>query len=270
VSLYAGSAGRIASRSAKSRRVRQPLPRPIFVVGSPRSGTTFLAGALGAHPGLVDLGEVKPVKAAVPGLMTLSEGERAARLRRSIELVRTFGLARGLRPVEQTPETTFVLAAALHAYPGAFAVHLIRDGRDVVCSLLERGWLSANRSGTDDAEQPFGTYARFWVEEERRDEFTRASDATRCGWAWRRYTTAARAVGERVCELRYEELVADPGAAAERLAAFLDLDPEALTQSLTRAHASSVGRWRRDLTPAQLADVEHEAGLLLAELGYAE
>jgi hypothetical protein len=29
-----------------------------------------------------------------------------------------------------------------------------------------------------------------------------------------------------------------------------------------------VGRYRRDLTPEQLADVEDEAGLLLRELGY--
>jgi hypothetical protein len=31
----------------------------------------------------------------------------------------------------------------------------------------------------------------------------------------------------------------------------------------------SVGRWRRDLSPEQVADVEHEAGALLLELGYA-
>ena len=38
--------------------------RLVFVIGAPRSGTTFLAGALGAQPGLLDLGEVKPLKGA--------------------------------------------------------------------------------------------------------------------------------------------------------------------------------------------------------------
>jgi len=33
-------------------------------------------------------------------------------------------------------------------------------------------------------------------------------------------------------------------------------------------NAASIGRYRRDLTPGQLADVEDEAGELLAELGY--
>jgi hypothetical protein len=32
---------------------------------------------------------------------------------------------------------------------------------------------------------------------------------------------------------------------------------------------SSIGRWRRDLTSEQVADVEAEAGSLLAELGYS-
>jgi hypothetical protein len=34
--------------------------RLVFVIGSPRSGTTFLGGAIGAVPGFVDLGEVTP------------------------------------------------------------------------------------------------------------------------------------------------------------------------------------------------------------------
>jgi hypothetical protein len=37
---------------------------------------------------------------------------------------------------------------------------------------------------------------------------------------------------------------------------------------LRDVHAQSVGRWRRDLTEEQVADVEAEAGSLLRELGY--
>jgi hypothetical protein len=33
-------------------------------------------------------------------------------------------------------------------------------------------------------------------------------------------------------------------------------------------HARSIGRWERDLTSAQVDDVEREAGALLRELGY--
>ena len=49
----------------------------------------------------------------------------------------------------------------------------------------------------------------------------------------------------------------------------LEAEPEALAAAFSEAHADSVGRWRTELTPEQLADVEAEAGVLLAELGYS-
>jgi Sulfotransferase family len=211
---------------------------------------------------------VKPLKSAIPKLTRLPEAEAAARLRRMLEVVRTLGLAAHLRGVEQTPETSFVLAAALRAYPAASAVHIVRDGRDVVCSLLERGWLGADREGADDAGLAYGAHARFWVEPERADEFGSASEAKRAAWAWRRYVTSARAVPERTLELRYEELVTSPRKVAAELATNLELDAEPLTKSLSSAFDRSVGRWERDLTPEQLNDVHEEAGPVLQDLGY--
>ena len=269
--MYGAAAARVLLNARPwTRPPRTGDGRHVFVVGSPRSGTTFFAGVLGRQPGLVDLSEVKPLKATIPSLVGLPEDEAAARLRRTLDVVRRFGLAAGMRAVEQTPETSFVLAAALRAYPHARAVHLVRDGRDVVCSLLERGWLTARRGDADDAGLPYGVHPRFWVEEERRDEFVRASDAARAAWAWRRYLTAARSVAsDRVLELRYEELVSDPEEVGARVARFLELDPGPLAGALAAASSSSVGRWRRDLTPDQVADVEREAGDLLRELGYS-
>jgi hypothetical protein len=257
---YAAASVRVARRSLRKRRTGGAEERLVFVVGCPRSGTTFLGAAIGSQPGFVDLDEVTPWKAALPSQPGSPE------LRRILERVRGLGLARGLRGVEQTPETAFVLAAALEAYPRALAVHSLRDGRDVVCSLLERGWLSAARAGADDAGLVYGPHARFWVEPERRKEFESASDARRCAWAWRRYVEAARSAGsERTLELRYEMLA----SSGPELAAFLGVAPGPLEAALARFHDRSLGRWRRDLAPEQLADVEAEAGDLLAELGYA-
>jgi hypothetical protein len=242
---------------------------PLFVVGSPRSGTTFLAGALAAQRGVVDLGEVQPLKAAIPELAGLPEEEAARRVGRILELVRRLALAHRARFVEQTPEVAFVAGAALRAYPAARAVHIVRDGRDVVTSLLERGWLSAGRTGADDARLAYGAEPRFWVEPERSDEFRRASDATRAAWAWRRYVEAARAAPpERTVELRYEALAADPAATAAGLAPRLELDERALAAALGAVHTRSIGRWRAALAPEQVADVEREAGPLLRDLGY--
>jgi len=257
---YCTAGVRVAERSLGQRPRFSREDRLVFVVGCPRSGTTFVGRAIGSLPGFVDFGEVTPWKAALP------DGPSAAELRTILERIRRIGLAWGLRGVEQTPETAHVLDAALEAYPEARAVHVVRDGRDVVCSLLERGWLNANTDGRDDARLAYGAEPRFWVEPERREEFAQVSDARRCAWAWRRYVEAVRnsGAGDRLLEIRYEALA----SVADGLAEFLDADVPATHRALDRFRDQSIGRWRKELTPEQLADVEAEAGPLLAELGY--
>ena len=162
----------------------------------------------------------------------------------------------------------FVVQAVPLAYPAARVVHIVRDGRDVVCSLLEKPWLRREQAQADDAGVPYGAYARFWVEPERRGEFEAASDARRAAWVWRSYVTAARAA-EGALEIRYEDLATDPDALSRRLSPTTStFRVEPLAAALGRAHASSVGRYRTELSAEQLADVEEEAGALLRELGY--
>src|SRR4029078_276073 len=101
-------------RVAEASLVRRPRlgreERLVFVVGCPRSGTTFLGRAIGGLPGFVDFGGGTPWEAVLPS------GPSAEDLRRLLERIRRIGLARGLRGVEQTPETAHVLDAALEAY----------------------------------------------------------------------------------------------------------------------------------------------------------
>jgi hypothetical protein len=258
---YCTAGAKVAERALVQRPRLGHEERLVFVVGCPRSGTTFVGRAIGGLPGFVDFGEVTPWKAALP------DGPSAEELRRILERIRRLGLAWGLRGVEQTPETAHSLGPALEAYPEGLAVHVLRDGRDVVCSLLERGWLNADRDGRDDARLPYGSEARFWVEPERREEFAQVSDARRCAWAWRRYVEAvlAAGAGNRLLEIRYESLA----SMADELAEFLDANVTSTHRALDSFRDSSIGRWRRELTSEQLADVEAEAGLLLRELGYA-
>ena len=264
---------RVAKRLAPRRgaslaeRLGRLDDRLVFVVGSPRSGTTFLAGAIGSLPGFVDLGEVAPVKAAVPELALLAPEQAALRLRRILAVSRRVGLVGAVRSVEQTPEMAFVVRAVPLAYPDARVVHIVRDGRDVVCSLLEKPWLRREQASSDDAGVPYGAHARFWVEPERRAEFESASDARRAAWVWRSYVAAARAA-DGALEVRYEDVTADPEAVAVPLAEHLGVPVAPLAAALGRAHAASVGRYRSDLSAEQLAEVEEEAGALLVELDY--
>jgi hypothetical protein len=256
----------------------------VFVVGSPRSGTSFTARSIGDVPGFADLGEVNALKANIAPLSRMPPREAGRRIRRLLALSQRLGMVGGLRPIEQTPESSYIIPAIAEAYPRAQFVLLIRDGRDVVCSLIERGWLRDGGPGVqaratgltvDDAGKPFGDYARSWVEPERTDEFAAVSEARRAAWAWRRYSEAAldhtAGLGpDRVVHVRYERLAAAPSLVAADLAGFLGATDRAadLAAALSRAHDASVGRWRDDLTPDQLRDVETEAGELLSRLGY--
>ncbi len=209
-----------------------------------------------------------PLKAALPALVGVPEDEAARRIRQILERVRRLALARRIRAVEQTPEMSFFLTPALAAYPQARAVHIVRDGRDVAASLIDRGWLSDARPGADDAGLGYGAHARFWVEQARIDEFAGASEATRAAWTWRQYVTAARRGSDRVLEIRYEVLAEDPTGTAAAVAAHLGSDPAPLHDAFANVHARSVGRWRETLSDDQVADIEREAGPLLRSLGY--
>jgi len=244
--------------------------RPVFVVGSPRSGTTFLGRSIGSLPGFVDMGELAPFKAAMEdGLPTLPAEPAASRIRRTLAVTRRLGLVGSLRPVEQTPEGAFVIEAIFQAFPDARVIHMLRDGRDVASSLLELGWVSSETTAHDDVGHSFGSLSRFWVEPERAVEFMTTSDARRAAWTWRRYVSAARGAGGRVHQVGYERLVEVPDEVAGELEEYLGVPAGCLSEPLEQAHGGSIGRYRRDLTSDQIGDFLAESGDLLRELGYS-
>ena len=80
--LFAGAVARVLARAHRhgSGDLAAVAERPVFVLGAPRSGTTFVAGSIGRVPGLVDLGELKPWKSEIPRLASLSEEDAAREL----------------------------------------------------------------------------------------------------------------------------------------------------------------------------------------------
>ena len=256
------------------------LRAPVFVLGAPRSGTTFLGSCIGALPEVSYHFEPRVTKAAARLVYdgTWSERRAARVFRRTYRLLLLAAGHGGRRFVEKNPENCFVVPFLTRAFPDARFVQIIRDGRDVAVSHAEKPWLSAKSAGTGRrgrGGQAWGPWARWWVEPERAEEFEAASDLTRTAWSWRRFTDSARTAlaklpAERVLTVRYEDVVQRPQEAAETIAAFFGHSepPASLRAALATADPSSIGRWRAALDDDGRADVEREAGALVQELGY--
>ena len=258
------------------------LRRPVFIIGAPRSGTTFLGNSLGRLPGISYHFEPRLTKAAArcvyDGSWSARRGGAVFRLSYGALLLAT--LDGGYRFAEKNPENSFLVPFLAAEFPDAQFVHIVRDGRDATVSHAEQPWLHADSAAAGrrgQSGQLHGPGTRWWVEPERRGEFPVVPDIVRSAWCWRRFTeaaldgVAALAAG-RAAEVRYEALVSDPAATADMLADFLELPPAGragLHASLARARPDSVGRWRAALGERELAAMLAEIGPLLTRLGYA-
>lgn len=272
-------------RPLSAARVRASLPpevrRPIFVVGAPRSGTSFLGGCLGALPSVSYHREPVVMKAVGQHVWRGEWSPDHARRVYRIVYRSLLGLhlAGDLRLMEKSPQNVFIVRSLAEAFPDAQFVHIVRDGRDAAVSYLEKPWVRQVFAWTrrrDPGGQPYGPFAPYWVEDDRRGEFESASDLHRSVWVWRRHVEAALEGGEhlpddRWTEVRYEDLQADPHTEGDRLADFLGVDVGErgrLHEALDAADPGSVGRWRSRLDEPGLDVVEREAGKLLSRLGY--
>ncbi len=271
-----------ASRVPLRRRWVPRVQRPIFILGAPRSGTTFLGRCIGRLPEVSYHFEPRLTKAAARCVYdgSWSEAKAARVFRATYSALLVAGGHGGRRFAEKNPENCFIVAFLFRAFPDAHFVQIIRDGRDATVSHAEKPWLAAASAGTGRRGRggaAWGPHARFWVEPERREEFRTVSDLERSAWCWRRFTEAALAgladlPADRVLQIRYEEMTRRPSRAGELIADFLDVPAgaqrSALEEGLATASTSSVGRWRARLTAPEAAQVSAMCGPLLAELGY--
>jgi Sulfotransferase family len=272
-----------ALRNPVSTRALDPrLHRPVFVIGAPRSGTTFLGNCLGRLPEISYHFEPRLTKAAARCVYDGSWSPRrgAAVFRLSYSALLLAALDGGHRFAEKNPENSFLVPFLAGEFPGAQFIHIIRDGRDAAVSHAEQPWLAAASAASGRrgmAGQLHGPQARWWVESPRREEFSQVPDIVRAAWCWRRFTEAAldgmaMLPPGRAAEVRYEAMVGDPAGTADMLAGFLGVPARGrddLRAAMGRARPDSVGRWRAALGGGDLAEVQAEIGPLLDRLGYA-
>lgn len=221
-------------------------PRPVFVVGMPRSGSTLVERILGAHPEVRAAGERRELPelsedvAEATGGRWPRDGLGLAPGWQHLEAARYLadpraGAAR--RMVDKQPYNSLHLGLVTALFADARIVWCRRDPRDVALSIFSESFSPDSAFATD-----LDDIAHVLREHER----------------LRRHWQAVLPLP--MLEVRYESLVEAPEAQARRLVAFLDLpwDPACLdfhrmpgaVQTMSRwqvrqpVHARSVGRWR--------------------------
>jgi hypothetical protein len=198
----------------------------VFIVGCPRSGTTWVQRLLSRHPRVVTGQESNLFNDSIGLQLRRWRWGLATRERGGVglvcyftesellELLRDFMaklLQRMLEPlsadqifVDKTPDHALYVAEILELLPASRIIHVIRDPRDVVASLLAA--------------------SRTWASE--------SSWAPRYAWAaartWMKSVNtvrkASRAADARsFLELRYEELHRSPVENLRRVADFMGL-----------------------------------------------
>ena len=206
-------------------------PDPVFIIGSPRSGTTALGHALDRHPQLWAARESyflydcfgngrasgswqRHRERKNPSFLATSEVERA-------EFLGFLGLgvnalytsrSGGLRWVDPTPLNTVMVDDLADLFPGAQFLFLVRDGRSVVHSMGRfRENLEEKKGPIPDREMPPWTH-----------DFGSACET------WSRYTSTGAAFAaanpDRCLTVRNEELSMDAHAGFARVQEFLRLD----------------------------------------------
>ena len=251
--------------------------RPIFIIGSPRSGTTLIRLILDSHPHISCgpethfLGLMEKIVGIHWATLRGYQFDKAYWQRKIADFFTSFqeeyARSRGkTRWAEKTPTYTMHLPFIDGIFPNCQFVHIIRDGRDVVTSHRER-----------------------WG-------FRRALTSIN---NWRIFVEAAQSFGRtasenRYHELKYEDLVNDPEPVTRRLFKFLDEPwvPDVLEfdkkdhhigESYTDHVASrrtelkdqsliykaAIGAGKRKLGPLLSLAFKFKNGKLLADLGYS-
>lgn len=273
------------------------MANPIFIVGSPRSGTTLLYHMLLSAGGFaVYRAEAHVFNTFAPRfghLRTLDD--RAALLRHwlSSEYFRRSGLTpndiqwrllvectgagdflrlfmdavaakQGVpRWAECTPENLLYVDEIKRSIPNAQFVHIIRDGRDVATSLAKQGWIKNLPGSRLHSTIAAGLYWEWMVGKGRENLSRYRADSL---------------------EVRYESLIADPQRELNRIGAFIQhpLDYGVIQRTgigtVSAPNTSfkpqggqfnPVGRWRSSARTKEFAQLEEAIMPLLTELGYS-
>ncbi|MDZ5696130.1 sulfotransferase [Chelativorans sp. M5D2P16] len=235
-----------------------PPPDPIFVLGTGRSGTHWVAWILEPHTALHTLIEKPPIFNWVTEMAI----DPSAEARLLPGLLRRYQLeaasARPKRLLDKSHPNIWLAEQLAEAFPAARFIGVLRDVFGTVASSLRHEGVRYWAENWDAYPVP----NRFLgVSEDNREAYARMSLAGRCAVRWhahlRRLDELETVLGERMIRMRYHKLQTDTAQELQRLQEFLDLDdpiarPEIKSKSLVR--------WKEDLSEQQVAEIRAIVG----------
>jgi hypothetical protein len=263
---------------------------PIFIVGCPRSGTTILAKSLGEHRELWVSQESDFIYRLFGGGRAVGVFEKSTQgsirswLRAEHvsqeEFLSALGAgvnvlfanrSRGSRWIDQTPLYTLMLDDLSQMFPGAVFLHVLRDGRRVVNSMIN----FLNRRSPEQIATLENLHGSSWWGNDFRE-----ACRTWVNYVVRAYEFAAQNP-TRVLTVVNERLVADADTAFGEILSFLAVRHDDAPSKYFRTHrlnssffpdgAASPGLsepWR-NWTTEQRAIFANEAGVTLVDTGFA-
>jgi proteasome lid subunit RPN8/RPN11 len=283
------------------------IQQPIFIIGSARSGTILLGEILKQHPEIHCLIERPSVFKFASSIALQPQEKLRNREHICDQLFNLYQEAWSLdefdcsncsdickkkggfnsqistscqdnaltkRWADKSHQHVLNVDLLLEVFPEAQFIHIIRDGRDVVASMLQHpgvlAWFSnqyINRNST--WPQPwFGVNSL-----EHFHEWKQWSLAKKCALRWQSWVHAGLEARRKLhshqwLDLRYEELVTSPEENYEKIFSFLDLP---YIEGLgPKAHSKSVGKWKNELNESDIKDILDVAKISLKKLNYID
>jgi len=277
------------------------MKAPVFIVGCPRSGTSYLYHLLLSAGGFAELrtqmnvfdvlepiygnlgvvkNKTKMMNEWLRSKAFVLSGLEADEIKAKVLsecwstsdflriVMEEIGRIQGVdRWIDSTPTNIPHLLRIKRDFPDARIIHIIRDGRDVALSLHKRGW-----------SRPL--------------PWDRANGLLAAGLYWEWIVRKGRGFGPVLqpdyLEIMYEDLVREPAETLHRVADFIEHDLNyvqiqrsaigsvkipltSFKEDLKRGQFAPVGRWkdRSKFPPGQLVLLESLVGDYLQQLGYA-
>lgn len=282
------------------------IERPIFVLGVPHSGNSWLAKSIARHPHIAHSSETNFIWMwgnARKRDDVLTENDLTPKIRDHIQkrLIEHLTQSDGERLCDKTPRNCLRIPFLYELFPDAKIVFVIRDGRSVVSSIQSRSIKPTNKVLLNEISNRIGrvsiteAYLYFpkFLEILRR-AFGKPLNywgVRPPGWQdwvksyptpvvlskqWSETIKLATYAGRKLpnsnyLEVKYETLACHPREEMTKIMSFLEIDePDCvINYAESIADPTRIHNWKSRLTEADLSQIKEIIQPVMDEMGYS-